>query len=240
MSAPLISFANLSFILIPVVIVLVILFVWSLNPRNAVYALARMLGQLLMIGYILTYIFTTHNYLLILLVLTLMITASSWIALGPIKQHRLTLLKPALLSTFIGSATTLAIVTQLVMELDPWYNPQFMIPMAGMLFANSMNAMSIAGERLYSEFGHGEHYQTARKTAYQAALIPNINSLFAVGLVSLPGMMTGQILSGVSPLIAVRYQILVMCMIFGSAGISVFCFLIFGRKVFQPHGSATE
>jgi len=67
-------------------------------------------------------------------------------------------------------------------------------------------------------------------TAYRAAMIPVINSLFAVGLVSLPGMMTGQILSGVSPLTAARYQIMVMCMIFASAGISTAIFLALGRK----------
>lgn len=64
-------------------------------------------------------------------------------------------------------------------------------------------------------------------------MIPVINSLFAVGLVSLPGMMTGQILSGVSPLIAVRYQIMVMCMVFGAAGISAALFLQLGRKYFE-------
>jgi putative ABC transport system permease protein len=61
-------------------------------------------------------------------------------------------------------------------------------------------------------------------------MIPVINSLFAVGLISLPGMMTGQILSGVSPLIAVRYQIMVMCMLFGAAGLSTVCFLTMIRK----------
>jgi len=64
----------------------------------------------------------------------------------------------------------------------------------------------------------------------KAALIPIINSLFAVGLVSLPGMMTGQILSGISPLIAVRYQIMVMCMIFGAAGISAAAFLLLAKE----------
>jgi len=59
----------------------------------------------------------------------------------------------------------------------------------------------------------------------RASLIPITNSLFAVGLVSIPGMMTGQILSGVSPIIAVRYQIMVMCMVFSAAGISSACFL---------------
>jgi putative ABC transport system permease protein len=79
--------------------------------------------------------------------------------------------------------------------------------------------------------GHGAQWKEARVTAFQAAMIPVINALFAVGLVSLPGMMTGQILSGVSPLVAARYQIMVMCMIFSSAGIStaIFLSLIRGR-----------
>ncbi len=76
-------------------------------------------------------------------------------------------------------------------------------------------------------------YEAARGIAFRAALIPITNSLFAVGLVSLPGMMTGQILSGVSPLIAVRYQIMVMCMLFGSAGISTACFLVSARPHMQ-------
>ena len=89
-----------------------------------------------------------------------------------------------------------------------------MIPLAGMAFANAMNSVSLASERLQAEIDNGNSGIKARNTAFQASLIPTINSLFAVGLVSLPGMMTGQILSGVSPLIAVRYQIMVMCMIF--------------------------
>jgi len=73
----------------------------------------------------------------------------------------------------------------------------------------------------------------------QAALIPIINALFAVGLVSLPGMMTGQILSGVSPLVAVRYQIMVMAMIFGASGIATAVFLLLARDVFMGHGNQT-
>ena len=94
-----------------------------------------------------------------------------------------------------------------------------------MIFSNSMNSVSLAGERLYSELGHHNDFARARSTAFQAALIPITNSLLAVGLVSLPGMMTGQILAGTSPLIAARYQIIVMCMIFSSAGISAALFL---------------
>ena len=108
-----------------------------------------------------------------------------------------------------------------------------MIPLAGMIFANSMNSVSLAVERLNAEINKGVPYAEARNIALQASLIPIINSLFAVGLVSLPGMMTGQILSGVSPLIAIRYQIMVMCMIFGSSGISTACFLVMIKPVFD-------
>jgi putative ABC transport system permease protein len=112
-----------------------------------------------------------------------------------------------------------------------------MVPLAGMIFANSMNTVSLAVERLHAEIERGVAYQQARTVALHASFIPIINSMFAVGLVALPGMMTGQILSGVSPLIAAQYQIVVMCMIFGSAGISAVCFLISARNAFQKSAS---
>ena len=101
-----------------------------------------------------------------------------------------------------------------------------------MIFANSMNSVSLAAERYESEIANGVPLINARHTALHASLIPTINMLFAVGLVSLPGMMTGQILSGVSPHVAVRYQIMVMCMIFGSAGISSAYFLALAKISF--------
>ena len=88
-----------------------------------------------------------------------------------------------------------------------------------------MNTVSIAAERFLAESSLEIDYETARQRAMNAALIPITNSLLAVGIVSIPGMMTGQILAGESPLIAARYQIMVMCMVFGSGGISAACFL---------------
>jgi putative ABC transport system permease protein len=125
------------------------------------------------------------------------------------------------------------LVTQGVLVVDPWYSPQSMIPVAGMIFANAMNSVSLAADRLNAETGRNVPYDEARKIALQSSLIPVINSLFAVGLVSLPGMMTGQILSGVSPLIAARYQIMVMCMVLGSSGIATAYFLILVKPVFE-------
>ena len=202
------------------------MFKWSLQAGNAVYALSRMLVQLLLIGYLLTYIFSSESALLVLAVLLVMVFSSSWIALRTVKAQRKTLFFYALLAILVGGGLTLILISQGVLELDPWYAPQYLIPLAGMIFANSMNSVSLAGERIHAEMSRGVSYEAARKIALQAALIPVVNSLFAVGLVSLPGMMTGQILSGISPLIAVRYQIMVMCMIFSSSIISGATFLV--------------
>ncbi len=148
--------------------------------------------------------------------------------------RRRQLFTAALLSISVGGGVTLLLITQLVLQIDPWYLPNYMIPLAGMVFANAMTAVSLAAERLFSELEHQLSWEEARLKAYQAAMIPVINALLAVGIVSLPGMMTGQILSGVSPLVASRYQIMVMCMIFASAGISTALFLYLCRsKVVQ-------
>jgi putative ABC transport system permease protein len=93
-----------------------------------------------------------------------------------------------------------------------------------MLYANCMNAVSLVAERFEKE-REVHQYEKARSIAFRASLIPQINAFLAVGLVSLPGMMTGQILSGVDPIIAVRYQIMVMFMVLGSSGISTILYL---------------
>ena len=227
------SLPQLTLAFVPVAITLVILFRWSFGTGNALYALGRMLVQLLLIGYVLAWIFGAQSGWLIMLVLAIMLLASSWIAMGTVREHRWQLLRSSLVAISLGSGLTLALITQLVLQLEPWYLPRYMVPLAGMVFANGMTAVSLAAERLYAELGHGLAWEQARLAAYQAAMIPVINALFAVGLVSLPGMMTGQILSGVSPLIAARYQIMVMCMIFAASGISTAIFLALCRRRVQ-------
>ena len=233
-SIQILSFANLIFAFVPVLVMLVIIWKWSLDVKNTMYAVVRMLTQLLLIGYILSYIFEARSGLIILAILIVMLISSSWIGLGAIKEKRMELFKICFLAIVIGGGTTLIFITQGVLRLDPWYLPQYMIPIAGMIFANSMNSVSLAVERLSAELGRGVDYDDAKKIALKAALIPITNSLFAVGLVSIPGMMTGQILSGVNPPIAARYQIMVMCMIFGSTGISAACFLTMAKAHFRP------
>jgi UDP-glucose/iron transport system permease protein len=221
-----ISVANLAYAFLPAFVVIGILYKWSINPGKAFYALNRMLIQLLLIGYVLVYLFQSDKAWIIMMILAVMVFSSSWIALGTISDQRLKLFKITLVSITLGGGLTLLLITGVVLKLNPWYLPQYMIPLAGMIFANSMNSVSLAAERMRAELDRGETYLQARKIAFHAALIPLINTLFAVGLVSLPGMMTGQILAGISPLIASRYQIMVMCMVFGSAGISAACFLM--------------
>lgn len=220
-----IPFLNLLLAFIPAFAVVGILFKWSLTGKTALYAMARMLVQLLLIGYLLTYIFDSDSAGVVLAILLIMVFSSSWIALGNIKEKRLDLYKKVLLAIALGGGTTLLVVSQGVLHLRPWYWPQYIIPIAGMIFANAMNSVSLAAERMDAESARGVPYIEARNIALQASLIPIMNSLFAVGLVSIPGMMTGQILSGISPLIASRYQIMVMCMVFGSAGMSSACYL---------------
>ena len=203
-----------------------ILHAWSLNWQNTIYAIVRMLIQLLLIGYFLTYIFESTSASNTIIILSVMVFAASWIALRTISENRMKFYLPALISILIGGGITLFLVTQVVLNISPWYLPRYIIPLAGMIFASSMNGVSLAAERMKAEIDRDMDYSKARSIALRAALIPITNSLFAVGLVSLPGMMTGQILSGVSPLIAVRYQIMVMCMIFSTVGFSTVFFLI--------------
>ncbi len=224
---------NLSFAFIPVLLTIAILFKWSLNASNALYAISRMLVQLLLIGYVLTYIFDSESAGIIIVILAVMVLVSSWIALGTISDLRLQLYKYALMAITVGGGVTLVIITQGVLVLDPWYSPESIIPIAGMIFANAMNSVSLSAERLSAEIGRHVPFDEARKIALQSSLIPVTNSLFAVGLVSLPGMMTGQILSGVSPLIAARYQIMVMCMVFGASGIASAYFLVLVKPAFE-------
>ena len=235
-----IPLTRLAVAFIPALVAVAIMYKWSLNATNGLYAMARMLAQLLIIGYFLTSIFESDSASIVVAILVVMVVASSWIALGTVSDKRRRLYGAASCSILIGGGITLLLVTQAVLGLDPWYWSPYMVPLAGMIFASSMNSVSLAAERMNAELGRGVDYTSARNIAFQASLIPVINSLFAVGLVSLPGMMTGQILSGVSPLIAARYQIMVMCMIFGSSGMSAALFLVMAKHRFTEADTASQ
>lgn len=228
-SAQLIPLSRLALAFLPVVAVLVIVHRWSLGTRTAVVAVLRMVTQLLLVGYVLTFIFGSERAMVTLAVVAVMLAVGGWIALRPLGDDRPGRYPAALAAIGVGALTVLALVTQGVLAADPWHDASVVIPLAGMIIANSMNTVSLAAERFRTERGRGATYPEARHAAMSTALIPMTNSLLAVGLVSLPGMMTGQILSGVAPLVAVRYQVLVMCMIFGSAGLATSCYLVLQR-----------
>lgn len=232
-SVQVISNLQLTLAFIPVVVVLLMMVHWSLKAGFAVYALIRMLIQLLLVGYVLTTVFAAEQSWVVMLVMFIMVSAASWIALGTVQVQRRQLYPLAFLSILLGGGLTLILVTQSVIGLSPWFEPRYMIPLAGMIFANAMNSISLAAERLSAELARNIDYLSARNEAFQAAFIPTINSMLAVGLVSLPGMMTGQILSGVSPITAAHYQIVVMCMIFGGSGLSIILFLWLAKARFS-------
>lgn len=224
-----IELPNLALAFIPVIVVLFIQFYWSIPQKKTIQALARMLVQLLLVGFFLAYIFESSSAWLVLVLLIIMVLFSSWIALNNIEAPKRQLFQKAVLAISISGSITLIIITQGVLQLSPWYNAQILIPLAGMVFASCMNSVSLCGERFFSELANKVSYEQARNTAFHTSMIPNVNALLAVGIVSLPGMMTGQILSGVSPFIAARYQIMVMCMIFASAGMSSAYFLCLNK-----------
>ncbi len=228
-----IPLVNLALAFIPVMVVVVIVGYWGLGYKTSIHAVSRMLLQLLLIGYFLGFIFESGSALIVVAVLTVMLLASSWIALRTIRIPRGAVFLKSFWSISLGGGATLVLITKGVLDLQPWYLPSYMIPLAGMIFASAMNSVSLAGERLGAELDRGVIYAEARNIALHASLIPITNSLFAVGLVSIPGMMTGQILSGVSPFIAAQYQIMVMCMIFGSAGIASAVFLASVKSDFE-------
>ncbi len=220
-----ISLGGVFLSLLPALLVVGLLFQWRMSWREGLIALIRMLVQLLSVGFLLTWLFAIEQAPLVLAILVFMILVSSWISLRTVPGVRWRLLAHAVLAIALGGGSVLALLVVAILDVSPWYEPRFLVPLAGMFFANAMNSVSLSAERMRTERARGEPVEAARRVALGAGLIPITNSLFAVGLVSLPGMMTGQILAGVSPLIAVRYQIVIMASVYAAAGIASATFL---------------
>lgn len=204
---------------------------------DLVVATIRTFLQLLAVGYILKYIFALNEWYLVMLTLLVMIIVAARTVIG--RQKKQTKELPYLVgfAITVGSGISVFVATQILIQIEPWYEPHYLIPLAGMVIGNSMNGATLAVERVDSEIEARkmeiEAYLALGATAKQAgeksiraamkaAMIPTINSMMVVGIVSLPGMMTGQILSGTSPLIAVKYQIIIMYMIAFSVAASSF------------------
>ena len=193
--------------------------------RQLAYSAFRSLMQLIAIGYILDIVFAIDNWLVVLGILGVMITIASIVTRNRIDQKLKGLLSTVILSLVASSAFTLSYVILLIVQPDKWYEPQYLIPLAGMLFGNAMNGASLAGERLLNSIQQNrleiETYLSLGATGKQAiagyqreairtGLIPTLNNMVVIGLVSLPGMFTGQVLGGSNPRDAASYQILIL------------------------------
>ncbi|ADG91782.1 conserved hypothetical protein [Arcobacter nitrofigilis DSM 7299] len=225
-----IPFTHLVYSILPLLIVWYFYKKWTNEKYEIITSTIRMVIQLLIIGYFLIYLFKEKNDFVGLLIITFMITVSTWIALRNTQDRSFNHYSKIFLSIGISGIIHLILIIAFVLDLHTLYEPRYVIPIAGMIFANTMNALSLAIERYEKEISRDVSFEKAREVAFKACLIPQINSLLAVGLVSLPGMMTGQILSGIDPLIAVRYQIMIMTMVLSSAGISAIIYFTLKRK----------
>jgi len=224
-----ISFSDLAIALILPLLVIAIILVHRLKIANLyLYALCRAAVQLAAIGYLLKYIFNLNSGLAVVAYLFLVVGMAAFIVLRLQKKPPPSFYPILGLAIFVGSFISIFTVTQVVLRIEPWFNPRYLIPIAGMIIGNTMTASALALERLRSDLKETKRKietlislgatrsQAMRQPiarALKAGLLPSIASMMGVGLVHLPGMMTGQMIAGNDPAQAVRYQILVSFML---------------------------
>ena len=226
------------------------------QSRDIFWSGLRMFVQLLLVGYVLHLVFALETALPVLLILIIMMGFAVQTIGARVKVKMPSFYRVVGTAIFFGCGGMTFFFCTLVIGLTPWYDPRYLIPLAGMVIGNSMTGASLAVERLGAEFRErreevetalclGSSVQLAAEpavsSAFRAALIPSVNAMAAMGLVFLPGMMTGQILSGTAPLIAVKYQIAIMCVITGSVALTTFLILRLGyRSYFTPFQSLRD
>jgi putative ABC transport system permease protein len=204
-----------------------------------------MVLQLLAVGYLLHGVFTVNSPVPVLLILLVMVGFSVQVMGSRVRRKMPGFYRVVGSSLIFGCGGVTFLFCSLVVGYSPWYDPRYLIPLAGMIIGNSMNGASLAAERLEAEIRERrdeietaiclgatarQASSTAVRTAFRAALMPTVNTMAAMGIVSLPGMMTGQILSGTEPVIAVRYQIAIMCAITGAVAFTAYLILIQGYR----------
>ena len=189
------------------------------------HSAGRALLQLLVVGYAIDIVFALNNPIAVIVTIGLMLSIAAVVARNRIAPREKQLLVIVWLAIFASLLLTLSYVIVAIVQPVPWYRPQYLIPLAGMLLGNAMNSAALSGERLTSTIKQNyleiETYLSLGATPQQAiadyqkeairtGLIPILNNMMVVGLVSLPGMFTGQILAGADPLNAASYQILIL------------------------------
>lgn len=216
--------------------------------KRIVISAVRMVVQLTAIGLVLKALFVIASPWLTLLVIVVMIGFAGYEAYARQDRHfggpwswGLGVLSMAVATLLV---TALALGT--AVRPDPWYHPQYAIPLLGMVLGNTLTGVSLGLERLISSASQkrsaieaqlltGASIQTSLhgsvREAMRAGMIPTINAMAATGLVALPGMMTGQILAGADPVDAVKYQLLIMFLIAGGTGIGLTAAVMGGARL---------
>lgn len=193
--------------------------------QSLLIATVRMIVQLLLIGYILEWLFTLSNPAPILGIAFIMALVAGISAVNRTSRRFLGIYWRSFISVLLAAFLITNLTTLGIIQVKPWYDPQYFIPMLGMVLGNTLSGISLGLERFMEglvnnrqqietllALGATRWEATHREVqaAIRTGMIPTINSMMVMGIVSLPGMMTGQILAGASPLDAVRYQIVII------------------------------
>lgn len=220
--------------------------------KEILYSIVRMTLQLIVVGHLLLWIFDHKNPWFTILTILLMEVFAVLITFGRIKQPLSLSLKSTIAIAMAGGTLFCIFYFLLVVvQVKPWYNPVYFIPLSGMMIGNAMTGISVGASRLITTMQDrrdqieaalmlGASPKVASKAivdeAFDTAITPTILSMLGTGIVSLPGMMSGQILSGESPLLATKYQIAILLGIFGSVTCTVAIFVFFAyRSFFNRH-----
>ncbi len=250
----LINLSSYDLMLAAILVLLLGILGWAMHlgiTRSLYIAALRTTLQLLLIGLVLKALFASTQLWFVLLISFVMISVAGWEILSRQKRKLRGWwgFSVSTGSLFVSSFLITLLCLLLVIEADPWYHPQYAIPLLGMLLGNTMTGIALGMDRLTQTAWQqrpvieqrlmlGQSAQRAiadiRSEAMRAGMIPIINSMAAAGLVSLPGMMTGQILAGAPPVEAVKYQILIMFMISAGTGFGVIAVLwLISRRLFD-------
>jgi putative ABC transport system permease protein len=222
--------------------------------KELAWGAARAAAQLIAIGYLLRALFANERPGWVMLALTLMLLVAAWTSARRLRRGPASraLLLYALASIAAGSAVALVPVFVFVVPPKPWFEARYLVPIGGMMLSSSMNVVALVLERLFASaraeaatieqlLALGATPQQAlapyARAALRAAMIPTINGLLTVGLVALPGMMTGQIVGGVAPEQAVRYQIVIMYQLVATTAISGALAAMLSRRLLFTAGA---
>ncbi len=220
--------------------------------KDLVVSVLRMTLQLLFVSLYLRFVFDLNTWWLNIFWLVVMILAADISLVSSSKLQLRRFMLPILLSLFVGTGVPLLYFLSVIIRLPHIMDAQYFIPIAGMIMGNSLRADIIGLRTFYTSIQNeekayllylsqgaslGEAVHPFLKRAYSSSLAPTIATMATIGLVSLPGMMTGIILGGTDPVVAIKYQIAIMIAIFTGTALAVFLGITFTlRAAFDRYG----